>query len=120
MEWLTNPETWLAFITLAALEVVLGVDNVIFISILAGKLPVHQQKRARRTGIGLAVISRILLLLSLSWMIHLTKPLFALANFEVSGRDLVLLVGGLFLIGKVTSEIHQKLAGAEGHPAAKG
>lgn len=120
MQFLTDPETWLAFITLAALEIVLGVDNVIFISILAGKLPVHQQKRARRTGIGLAVISRILLLLSLSWMVHLTKPLFVLASFEVSGRDLVLLVGGLFLIGKATSEIHQKLEGAEGHATVKG
>lgn len=120
MQWLTDPETWLAFITLAALEIVLGVDNVIFISILAGKLPVHQQKRARRTGIGLAVISRILLLLSLSWIIGLTKPLFTIANFGVSGRDLVLLMGGLFLIGKATSEIHQKLEGAEGHARVKG
>lgn len=120
MQWLTDPETWLAFITLAALEIVLGVDNVIFISILAGKLPIYQQKRARRTGIGLAVISRILLLLSLSWIIGLTKPLFTIAGFGVSGRDLVLLMGGLFLIGKATSEIHQKLEGAEEHTAVKG
>ncbi len=120
MEWLADPETWLSFITLAALEIVLGVDNVIFISILASKLPLRQQKTARRSGIGLAVISRILLLLSLSWIIGLTKPLFSVFTFEVSGRDLVLLCGGLFLIGKATSEIHLKLEGADGHSAVKG
>ncbi|GAB4476196.1 MAG: TerC family protein [Anaerolineales bacterium] len=120
MEWLTDPQTWLAFLTLTVLEIVLGVDNVIFISILAGKLPVQQQKRARRSGIGLAVISRILLLLSLSWIIGLTKPFFAISTFEVSGRDLVLFVGGLFLLGKATSEIHQKLEGATGHSEVKG
>ncbi|RCK72165.1 MAG: Integral membrane protein TerC [Anaerolineae bacterium] len=120
MEWLTDPETWLAFVTLAALEIVLGIDNVIFISILAGKLPVPQQKSARRSGIGLAVISRLLLLLSLSWIIRLTQPLFSLAGFEVSGRDLVLFAGGLFLLGKATSEIHQKLEGVTGGHSRQG
>jgi predicted tellurium resistance membrane protein TerC len=118
MEWLADPRIWIAFITLVALELVLGVDNVIFISILAGKLPASQQKRARRTGIALAVISRILLLFSLSWIIGLTAPLFSLLNFEIAGRDIVLFLGGLFLLGKATSEIHQKLEGIEGHASA--
>ncbi len=119
MDWITNPEIWIAFLTLVALELVLGVDNVIFISILAGKLPQEQQPKARRTGIALAVISRILLLLSLSWIIGLTEPLFNIFRFEISGRDLILLIGGLFLMGKATSEIHQKLEGEEGHASTK-
>jgi predicted tellurium resistance membrane protein TerC len=119
MEWLADPQTWIAFVTLVALEIVLGVDNVIFISILAGKLPVSQQKRARQTGIALAVISRILLLFSLSWIIGLTAPLFRVLKFEVSGRDVVLFLGGLFLLAKATSEIHQKLEGVEGHASAR-
>ena len=94
MDWLTQPETWIAFLTLVALELVLGVDNVIFISILAGKLPQNQQQSARRTGIMLAVVTRILLLLSLSWIIGLTEPLFSISGFEISGRDLVLLCRG--------------------------
>jgi predicted tellurium resistance membrane protein TerC len=119
MEWISNPQIWIAFLTLVALELVLGVDNVIFISILAGKLPLQQQAKARRTGIGMAVITRILLLLSLSWIIGLTDPIFTILNFHVSGRDLILLVGGLFLMGKATMEIHQKLEGVEGHSSAK-
>jgi predicted tellurium resistance membrane protein TerC len=119
MEWITQPETWIAFLTLVVLELVLGVDNVIFISILAGKLPQEQQKRARTTGIMLAVITRVLLLLSLSWIIGLTEPLFTVYRFEISGRDLVLLVGGLFLIWKSVHEIHQKLEGEEGQSSAK-
>lgn len=119
MEWLSDPQTWIAFLTLVALELVLGVDNVIFISILAGKLPHQQQAKARRTGIAMAVISRILLLLSLSWIIGLTDPIFTLLNFHVSGRDLILLIGGLFLMGKATMEIHQKLEGVEGHSSTK-
>lgn len=114
MDWITQPEAWIAFITLVALELVLGVDNVIFISILAGKLPPSQQQRARTTGIALAVITRILLLLSISWVIGLTEPLFAVLSFEISGRDLILLAGGLFLLGKATLEIHHKLEGVEG------
>jgi len=119
MGWMTDPQNWIAFITLVALELVLGVDNIIFISILSGKLPQNQQDKARKTGISLAVISRILLLLSLSWIIGLTEPLFSIAGFEISERDLVLLVGGLFLMWKATHEIHQKLEGQEGHSSAK-
>ena len=121
MDWIAQPETWIAFITLVALELVLGVDNVIFISILAGKLPRDQQARARSTGIAMAVITRILLLLSLSWIISLEEPLFTLPllNVGISGRDLILLAGGLFLLWKSTHEIHQKLEGEEGHASAK-
>ena len=119
MDWLTQPETWIAFITLVALELVLGVDNVIFISILAGKLPQGEQLRARRTGIMLAVVTRVLLLLSLRWIIGLTKPLFPVLGFEISGRDLVLLAGGIFLIWKSVHEIHQKLEGMEGRASAR-
>jgi predicted tellurium resistance membrane protein TerC len=121
MEWLTQPETWIAFTTLVVLELVLGVDNVIFISILAGKLPKDQQSRARSTGIALAVITRILLLLSLSWIISLDEPLFnlPLLNLGISGHDLILIAGGLFLLWKSTHEIHQKLEGVEGHASAK-
>jgi len=111
VDWILQPETWIAFLTLVALELVLGVDNVIFISILAGKLPRNQQKRARTTGISLAVFTRILLLLSLSWIIGLEEPLFYVPLFEVgiSGRDLILLAGGIFLLAKSTFEIHEKL-----------
>ena len=119
MDWITQPETWIAFLTLVALELVLGVDNVIFISILAGKLPQEQQARARTTGILLAVITRILLLLSLRWIVGLTDALFSVYGFDVSGRDLVLLAGGLFLLWKSVHEIHQKLEGEEGQSSAK-
>ncbi|KXK15256.1 MAG: integral membrane protein TerC [Chloroflexi bacterium OLB14] len=119
--WISQPETWIALITLVALELVLGVDNVIFISILAGKLPEQDQQRARNTGIALAVITRILLLLSLSWIISLEEDLFTLPYFEIgiSGRDLILLVGGLFLLWKSTHEIHEKLEGKEGHASER-
>ncbi len=119
MEWISDPQIWIAFLTLVALELVLGVDNVIFISILAAKLPLGQQTRARSTGIGLAVITRILLLISLSWIIGLTEPIFSVWKFHISGRDLILLIGGLFLMGKATLEIHQKLEGSEGHSSVK-
>ena len=119
MDWITQPETWIAFLTLVALELVLGVDNVIFISILAGKLPQEQQQRARTTGIMLAVVTRILLLLSLRWIVGLTDALFSIYGFDVSGRDLVLFGGGLFLLWKSVHEIHQKLEGEEGHSSAK-
>ncbi len=114
MDWL-NPELLVALVTLVALELVLGVDNVIFISILASKLPRAQQARARTTGIALAVITRILLLLSLSFIVGLTAPLVSILGFELSGRDIVLFVGGVFLIYKSVQEIHQKLEGEEGH-----
>ena len=121
MEWITQPAVWIAFATLVSLELVLGVDNVIFISILAGKLPQDQQKRARTTGISLAVITRILLLLSLSWIINLKHPLFYMPVFDipVSGKDLILLAGGLFLLWKSVHEIHDKLEGVDGHASAK-
>jgi predicted tellurium resistance membrane protein TerC len=114
MEWITRPEAWIGFLTLTALELVLGIDNIVFISILAGKLPAHQQKGARRSGLLLAMVSRILLLFSLSWVIGLTAPLFNPFGHSVSGRDLVLLVGGLFLVAKSTHEIHAKLEGDTG------
>src|SRR4030067_2317011 len=118
MNWLADPQTWIAFVTLRALELVLGVDNVIFISILAGKLPVHKQQKVRTIGLGLAVFTRILLLFSLSWIISLTEPLFSVLKYEISGRDIILILGGLFLLGKSTHEIHQKLEGVEGHAPA--
>lgn len=111
---LTDLQVWIAFATLFALELVLGIDNVIFISILAGKLPADQRERARVSGLSLAVITRILLLLSLSWIIGLTAPLFTMAGHEISGRDIILILGGLFLILKSTMEIHHKLEGIEG------
>ena len=119
MEWLTDPQTWVAFLTLTALELVLGIDNVIFISILVGKLPPAQQPRARTLGLGLAMLLRIALLFSLSWIIRLTAPLFTVLGQEISGRDLILLGGGVFLLGKSTYEIHGKLEGEEGHASAR-
>jgi predicted tellurium resistance membrane protein TerC len=119
MEWLTDPEVWIALVTLTVLEIVLGVDNVIFISILAGKLPVEQQAKARKVGLGLAMFMRIALLLSLAWIIRLTAPLFTVLGEEISGRDLILLLGGLFLIAKSTHEIHDRLEGEEGHLSAR-
>lgn len=119
MELLSDPNVWISFVTLVALEIVLGVDNVIFITVLAGKLPHEQQGRARTLGLALAVISRLLLLLTLSWIIGLTQPIFTVLDFHVSGRDIVLLVGGLFLMAKATQEIHQRLEGIEGHTSAR-
>jgi predicted tellurium resistance membrane protein TerC len=115
----SDPQVWIALATLTLLEVVLGIDNVIFISILAGKLPANQQQKARRLGLGLALITRIALLFSLVWIARLTNPLFALFDHDFSGRDLILLGGGLFLLGKATHEIHDKLEGEEGHSSAR-
>lgn len=119
MDWLTDPQIWIAFATLTALELVLGIDNVVFISILAGKLPADQQKRARTVGLALAMLMRIALLFSLTWIIRLTAPLFEVLGNEISGRDLVLIAGGLFLLGKSTHEIHQKLEGDAGSASAR-
>ena len=125
MELLANPEIWISLITLTALEIVLGIDNIIFISIMASKLPANKQKKARQLGLALAMITRVLLLLSLSWIMTLTSPLFNMGDwialtdselvkqFAISGRDLILIIGGLFLIYKSTSEIHDKLEGAD-------
>jgi predicted tellurium resistance membrane protein TerC len=119
MEWLTDPQVWIAFLTLTALELVLGIDNVVFISILAGKLPRERQQRARTVGLALAMLTRIALLFSISWIIRLTAPLFAVLGEEISGRDLILILGGLFLLGKSTHEIHGKLEGEEGNASAR-
>lgn len=120
MEWLSTPEAWIALLTLTALEIVLGIDNLVFITILATKLPKEQQLSAERLGLGLAMFMRIGLLLSISWIIGLTAPLFTVWGFTISGRDLILLVGGLFLIAKSTFEIHDKLEGEEEHKQAGG
>ena len=119
MDWLTNPEIWIGLITLTVLEVVLGIDNIIFISILAGKLPEGQQARARQVGLLLAMGMRILLLVSLAWIVGLTQPLFTILGWEVTGRDIIMLGGGVFLMAKATREIHDKLEGEEGHASAK-
>jgi predicted tellurium resistance membrane protein TerC len=119
MEWLTDPQAWIAFVTLVVLELVLGIDNVVFISILAEKLPGDQPRKARLLGLGLAMLMRILLLFSISWIIGLTAPLFAIFGHEVSGRDLILIGGGLFLLAKSTHEIHGKLEGAEGEASTR-
>lgn len=111
MDWLTNPEAWIALLTLTALEIVLGIDNIIFISILVSRLPQRQRNKARILGLALAMGTRILLLLSLTWVMRLTSPLFALLGHAFSGRDLILVGGGLFLLWKSTFEIHQSLEG---------
>ena len=119
MELLSDPQAWIAFATLTVLELVLGIDNIVFISILAGKLPAGQQAKARYIGLALALLMRVILLFSLAWVIGLTAPLFSVIGEEVSGRDLVLFLGGLFLIAKSTHEIHGSLEGEEGHAGAK-
>lgn len=125
MEWLTNPEIWISLVTLTVLEIVLGIDNIIFISIMASKLPAEKQKKARQLGLALAMVTRVLLLLSLTWIMTLTAPIFnagewigltegeLFEKFAISGRDIILIIGGLFLIYKSTSEIHDKLEGEE-------
>lgn len=119
MDWITDPQAWIAFATLLSLEIVLGIDNIVFISILAGKLPANQQARARFVGLALAMFLRVGLLFSLAWLIGLTAPLFSLGSKAISGRDLILLFGGLFLIAKSTHEIHQKLEGETHHESAR-
>jgi len=119
MEWLTDPGIWMALATLTALEIVLGIDNIIFISILSGKLPAHQREKARILGLGLAMFIRIGLLFSLTWLMGLTAPLFSVLGNGISGRDMILISGGIFLLWKSTMEIHEKLEGEEGHPSAR-
>ena len=119
MEWFGDPNVWIAFATLTVLELVLGIDNIIFISILSGKLPAGDQKRARFIGLSLALVMRVILLFSLSWVMTLTEPLFHLFNHGFSGRDLILVIGGLFLIGKSTHEIHGSLEGEAGSESRK-
>ena len=113
MEWITDPNAWIGLLTLTALEIVLGIDNIIFISILASKLPGKEQPRARRLGLTGAFFTRVLLLLSIAWVVKLTTPLFTVLTLPISGRALILIIGGLFLIGKATFEIHGKLEGDE-------
>src|SRR6516165_8361479 len=111
ISWVVDPNVWASLVTLTFLEIVLGIDNVIFISILAGKLPRGQQARARTLGLGLALFTRILLLLSIKWLMGLTEPLFFVLSHEFSGKDLILIAGGLFLMAKSTQEIHSRLEG---------
>jgi predicted tellurium resistance membrane protein TerC len=113
-DWVASPEIWISLVTLTVLEIVLGIDNIVFISILAGKLPPEQQGKARRAGLLLALVTRILLLCGLAWMVKLTAPLFFVFSHGVSGRDLILIAGGLFLLFKATKEIHEKLEGEDG------
>lgn len=119
MDWITDPQTWIGLTTLTVLEIVLGIDNVVFLAILAAKLPLHQQKKARQIGLTLAMLIRIALLLSLSWVIRFSTPLFGVWGHEFSGRDLILIGGGLFLLAKSTHEIHQKLEGDVGLKSAR-
>ena len=119
MDWISDPSIWIAFLTLTSLEIVLGIDNIVFISILSQKLPVGQQAKARNVGLALAMVTRILLLLVLAWIIGLTQPWFSLLGHAFSGRDLILIGGGLFLVAKSTHEIHHKLEGDDGHGSAR-
>ena len=119
MDWITDPSAWIAFATLTALEIVLGIDNIIFISILAGKLPADQREKARIIGLSLAMVMRVLLLLVLTWIVKLTAPLFEVVGKEISGRDLILIGGGLFLLAKSTFEIHDNLEGEHGDKSKK-
>lgn len=118
-DWVNNPEAWIALLTLTILELVLGIDNIVFITILAAKLPKEEQNRARIVGLAIALGARVVLLFFLSWLIGLTEPLFEVLGHEVSGKDLIMLVGGLFLLGKATHEIHQKLEGEHGESSAR-
>ena len=123
MDWISNPEVWISLLTLTVLEIVLGIDNIIFISILSGKLPANQQRKARQWGLGLALITRIILLCGLAWVVKLDKPFWEPTIFSfklaVSGKDLILILGGLFLLGKSTYEIHEKLEGVDGEKTQK-
>ena len=118
MEWIADPQAWVALLTLTVLEIVLGIDNIIFITILVGRLPEKQRNKGRIVGLALAMVMRILLLLSITWIMKLTTPLFTVYQQEISGRDLILLIGGLFLIAKSTREIHHSLEGEEEHHAS--
>ena len=119
MDWMTDQRMWIALATLTGLEIVLGIDNIIFISILVSKLPEHKQPRARTLGLALAMIMRVILLFFLSWIMGLTRPLFTVLGNEISGRDIILIAGGLFLLAKSTLEIHDKLEGEEGRASER-
>jgi len=123
MDWIADPQIWISLLTLTVLEIILGIDNIIFISILSGKLPAEQQRKARKLGLGLALITRVMLLCGLAWVVKLDKPFFESSIFAlklaVSGKDLILIVGGLFLLAKSTHEIHEKLEGVDGEKTQK-
>jgi predicted tellurium resistance membrane protein TerC len=119
MEWLYSPEAWIALLTLTALEIVLGIDNIVFISILASKLPPHRQNAARVAGLAGAMLTRVALLLSLTWVMRLTSPLFTVLTSEISGRDIILILGGAFLLVKSTLEVHSSIEGGEHHHTAR-
>lgn len=119
MEVLTDPQIWIGLLTLTVLEIVLGIDNIVFISILASRLPEGQAGRARTLGLAVALVTRLALLASIAWIIQLTAPLFSVFGHEVSGRDLILLIGGVFLLAKATREIHERLEGPQGHKQAE-
>jgi predicted tellurium resistance membrane protein TerC len=119
MAWITDPQIWMALATLTAIEIVLGIDNIVFIAILTAKLPASQQPKARILGLGMAMLTRIALLFSLVWIMGLTEPLFTVLSEEISGRDIILILGGAFLLGKSTLEIHDKLEGGEAHAKPK-
>jgi predicted tellurium resistance membrane protein TerC len=120
MEWLTSPEAWISLLTLTTLEIVLGIDNIVFVAILADRVEEGSRAKARRVGLGLAVGTRVLLLTSIVWIMGLTEPLFSAFGREISGRDLILIGGGIFLLSKATREIHHKLEGDDGHRTAAG
>lgn len=120
MEWITDPQAWIALATLTVLEIVLGIDNIVFIAILAAKVEAKDRQKARRLGLLLAMVTRILLLFSLTWLMRLTEPLFQVFGHDFSGKDLILILGGLFLIGKSTVEIHEKLEGEHEHATRQG
>ncbi len=120
MDWITNPEAWVALLTLTVMEIVLGIDNVVFISVLVQRLPADARDRARTIGLGLAMVMRIALLLTISWIVGLSQPLVTIGDYELSVRDLILIGGGLFLIWKATTEVHEALEGDEGRQAAQG
>jgi len=119
MDWITDPQAWIAFVTLTALEIVLGVDDVVFVSTLGGTIPVEKREKARCLVLVLAMFVRILLLLSIAWVVKLTSPLFSVFTQDISGRDLILLLGGLFLLAKSTHEMHSQLEGEEGHSSSR-
>ena len=123
MDWISEPQAWISLVTLIVLEIVLGIDNIVFISILADKLPKEHQPKARQVGLGLAMITRILLLVSIAWVIKLINPIFPKSSItiirEITGKDLILILGGLFLLAKSTREIHDKLESKEGHASSK-
>ncbi|MGH1366238.1 MAG: TerC family protein [Calditrichia bacterium] len=118
--WISSPEAWIALATLTALEIVLGIDNIIFISILSGKLPEEQRAKGRMLGLGFAMLTRLMLLFAISWVMGLVEPFFEIMGKAISGRDLILIVGGLFLLAKSTHEIHNSLEGEEGHHGSSG